>query len=863
MLRGRMTDPASSPVTLAFTDIEGSTHLWEAFPDAMQRAHTTHNEILVETFTEAGGAIHKDKGDGFIVLFTNPVAAVRAAASAQRRLGETVWPDDIGQVKVRMAINTGVVFPRDGDYYGPELNRTARLESIAHGGQIVVSETTRSLTAGLLDDLDFIDLGEHRLRGIDQIERVFQVQGEGLLDEFPPLRSVARGHQLPSFTTTFFGRDSERSEIVGLIREGARLVTLLGPGGIGKTRLAVEAARELEPGLSGRAYFADLAPLSSPDQVGVAIAEAVGVHPEGNADVLTLVADSISAPSLVVVDNFEHVVAGNAALGALISNTSELTILATSRQPLTLSGEQVYRLSPLDVSSNGRPSPAVELFYDRAAAHGVKLGEDDRPAVVSICKRLDGLPLAIELIAPRSRMMSAAELDQMLARSLNAMGTGAADMPERHRTIRNAIDWSLETLTDSPRSVFARLAALPAGATYPMLENVGVTDSSETLLDDLTTLVDNSLVNSVTGLPGGTRFRQLAPLREYGLELLRATDEYAATMDRLVDHYVAAAPEWGRRLQSDGRAEYELEADHANLLAALDWSVESRRVEEMARSQVEMWVYWFKGDRIAGAVDWVTRVRKTIRSASLDFLAGLLAFQTGDFDLAAEVMPAALHGFRNQGDTTGEALALTFGAVAVEDPAVGHQMLTEARQLANEVHSVVLVLISLFESSLDTQVGDLEAALRNRLEALEATERAGLPELIAWGKWNLGWTVMALGEAGRATQLWADTFDYMAGARYQEGVASTADGIALCELDAGRAGRAVQLLGAASATFERIGTVRWLEAAAMVEKASFELRRDLGDEAYEELYNEGHQLSFDQVIELTASSIEDLTSRPM
>lgn len=278
-----MTD-VSAPVSIVFTDIEGSTSLWETFPTAMQKAHARHNQILTETFTTSGGMIHKDKGDGFIVVFSNPVAAVRAAAEAQRGQGQVDWPTELGEIRVRMAIKTGVVEPRDGDFYRPEINRAARLEAIAHGGQILVSGTTRSLIVDHLPGLDLIDLGHHFLLGIDQPERVFQVGGDGLAVDFPALRSISRGHALPTFATTFVGRGSEQSEIVGLITDGARLVTLLGPGGIGKTRLAVEAARQLESTVAGRTYFADLAPLASADQVGAIVAEAVGVHIEGSAD---------------------------------------------------------------------------------------------------------------------------------------------------------------------------------------------------------------------------------------------------------------------------------------------------------------------------------------------------------------------------------------------------------------------------------------------------------------------------------------------------------------------------------------------------------------------------------------------------
>ena len=262
-----------------------------------------------------------------------------------------------------------------------------------------------------------------------------------------------------------------------------------------------------------------------------------------------------------------------------MARTPALTLVVTSRQPLGLRDESLYRLDPLDVSANGGSSAAVDLFYDRVAAQGVSIDDEDRPFVASICRRLDGLPLAIELVAPRARLVSIRELDEMLEQSLDALGSGGADLPERQRTIRNAIEWSLRDLTESQRQLFARLAALPGGATLKMLERICCADLEGSPLDNLATLVDTSLVNSVPGIAGGTRFRQLVPLREYGVELLRSSGGYGPAMDRLIDYYVEMAPVWGLSMQSDRSVDAMIMADQSNLVNAMRWSLESGRCD--------------------------------------------------------------------------------------------------------------------------------------------------------------------------------------------------------------------------------------------------------------------------------------------
>ena len=595
------------PITLLFSDIEGSTGLWDSNEEAMREAHAQHHRILTDTFNEFEGNVVKDTGDGFMVVFDDPTRGVEAAAAVQKELHSSQWPEGLDALKVRIGMSTGVVEHRGADFYGQDANRASRLESLGSGGQVLISESTRALVLSHLpDEIELRDLGLHLLKGMSREEKVFQLVISGVPDEFPALKSEStRGRPLPTFNSSFVGRSSEIDTISELVEGGTRVVTLLGPGGIGKTRLAVEAARRLEDDMAGGAFFADLAPVSTPEEVGPAFAEAVGIHPEGNADVYALVAEGISKTTLVVMDNFDHLIEAGPSVAEVVASSPDLSLITTSRTPLGISGERIYPIEPLDVASNGAPSPAVQLFFDRALSHGAHLDEADIPIVSSICRKVDALPLAIELVAARTRLLSVAEIEKMLEGSLDALGTGSADAPERHRTIRNTIEWSLQAVTEDQRTLFARLSALSAGATLTMLENVCGVGLEGSVLDDVAALVDNSLVKVETDLPGGTHFRQLALLREYGAEILKAAGETEPTLDRLIDYYVAAAPELRRGLETGPATEKELSVDYSNLATAMQRSLSIGRVDEIADVLMELWIYWFSGDRIATAIEWL------------------------------------------------------------------------------------------------------------------------------------------------------------------------------------------------------------------------------------------------------------------
>ncbi len=856
----------SGVLTLLFTDIEGSSRLWDDHRSDMAGALLRHNEILRSVIAEHNGFVVKDKGDGFFAAFLTPAAAVACALEVQRRLQGEAWPESI-DLKVRMGIHTGAVEAHDDDYHGPTVNQVARIEGLAHGGQVLLSETTVALLGGEIPDgARLEDLGSHTLKGIAQPARIHQLAHPDLPDDFPPLMSARpAGVPLPDFPTTFVGREDERRALAGyLTGNGTRLVTLLGPGGIGKTRLAVETAREVAPQLNAAGYFADLTSVQQAADVAGAIAAALGVHVEGAASPVELVAQRISDPSLLVLDNFEHVQEAQGIVGELMQAVDVLRIMATSRTPLHVRGEKIYRVDPLSLANgDGRTPAAVQLFYDRVADYGIELATSgpEADAVRSIVERLDGMPLAIELVAARTRVLSVTELDARLQQSMKVIGTGGAELPERQRTLRSTIDWSLGHVSESQRRLFRRLAALPSGGSLEVLESIAGSDLDEDVLDALQGLIDNSLVRAVTGQPGGTRYRQLVPIREYGVHLLREAGEEDMVMGRLVAYYVDSAEALGQRFEFSEDAKEELRTDHPNLLAAMRWSLDHDRAADLAEAFNHFWVYWFNADVGVTALRWLHAADTKVDTPYMDWLVGLFAFQQGDMGTVAERMTRAIEGFTELGDDRCLNRAKWFAGATLPDPVEGRRLLMEGKDyFSTDKDGISRFLPLLFLSINSVQQGEFAEVVELRQALLAFAERANYRVLIAWGRWNLALAYIAVDDFESAEPHARTALTMMVEDGYLEGTASAVDVIGIIEAQRGNFELALKAFGSAEIAFNKLQAHRWFESEMFMERVIAAAEEKLGPEPTRLLLEEGRATDLDEIVEWISRNSSDLAN---
>ena len=582
----------SGTVTLLFTDVEGSIRLWEADREAMAEASARHDRIVREQIEGAGGQVFKTVGEAFRAVFADPSAALAAAVAVQRAVGAEPWPPG-SPVRVRVALHSGVCVERDGDYFGPVVNRVARLLAAGHGGQVLVSGAAYGLLAGRLPGgIGLRDLGEHRLKDLGRAERVFQVTGPGLAEGFGPLRSLddpALRHNLPSQATSFVGRAAELAELRSLVAGGSRLVTITGPGGIGKSRLAVQVAAEALDGAGDGVWLVELAPVADPELVARTVAAVLGVREEPGRPMLDTLVEAVGDRYLLVVlDNAEHVLGAAAKLAdALMRSCPRACLLVTSREPLGISGEHVFRVPPLpvppaDLAAPGRLAAfeSVQLFAERAVLHrqGFAVDDANAAAVAAVCVRLDGIPLALELAAARLGSLSVPEISSRLDQRFRLLTGGSRTALPRHQTLRALIDWSYDLLNPEERMVLDRLSVFAGGWTLEAAE--AVTSAGDTgewqVLDHLAALVDKSLVQA-DETHGSTRYRLLETVRHYAAErlALRPGSELDETRAAHRDHYLALVETAGAHLRGPDEAVWldRLEAEFDNIRAALAFSV--------------------------------------------------------------------------------------------------------------------------------------------------------------------------------------------------------------------------------------------------------------------------------------------------
>jgi predicted ATPase/class 3 adenylate cyclase/DNA-binding SARP family transcriptional activator len=573
-------------VTFLFTDIEGSTRLWDEQPDAMLDALARHDHIVREAIEGHRGQVVKSMGDGMVAVFGGAADALGAAVAAQCAVSMEPW-EVTEPLRVRMGLHTGEAQPRQGDYVGPALNRAERIMSAGHGGQVLCSAATEALVRDALPEaVGLDDLGEHRLRGLSRPETIFQVRHPDLAGEFAPLRSLdAFGGNVPLPVSSFIGRQPELARVVAALGE-SRVVTLTGVGGVGKTRLALHAAGDVLGGFRDGAWWCELAPVRDRDGVAEAVAGVFAVTPRpGQTFQEALVEFLRHKELLLVLDNCEHLLESAAHLVTTLEwSCARLVVLATSREGLGVDGERILPTAPLaappadSTLETIAETDAVRLFVERAAAAAdFALSEENAAAVAQVCRRLDGVPLAIELAAARIPAMTAAELAQRLDRRFQVLAGGRRGAVERHQTLRAAIDWSYELLNEPERRLLARLTVFPSGCTLDAAEGVCGGDGIEPdiVFECLANLVARSLVIAEEHGPQ-TRYRLLETIRQYGEERLGKTEDTDTLRVRHARHYTAFVEHGFRQLDGREHASWvgHLNAERDNLHAAWSWAID-------------------------------------------------------------------------------------------------------------------------------------------------------------------------------------------------------------------------------------------------------------------------------------------------
>ena len=853
-------------LTFLFTDIEGSTKLVRELGDRFDSVLDRHHELLRETLLGSGGVEVATEGDAFFVVFPEATDAVTAAVKAQRALQAEEWGEGI-DVRVRMGMHTGTGKLVGDNYGGLDVHRAARISSAGYGAQVLLSGTTRALVASNLPaGTQIIDLGTHRLKDIEDPEALYQLCVDGLRRDFPPPKTLSTTvHNLPATLTKFVAREGVLKEVCELL-SSTRILTLTGPGGTGKTRLSLAVAESVVEDFPDGAFVIFLSAVEDEMLVASTIAHALGLREEGDLPIESVLRDHIADKKLLLIlDNFEQIIGAASVVSDLIAASPGSKALVTSRIPLHVAGEQEYPVPPMSLPDGAdlgsidvlTEFEALDLFVQRAKAvqPRFELTSENAPAVVEICRKLDGLPLAIELAVARLRLMTPQEMLKRLDAGLMALGGGARDLPARQQTLRGAISWSYDLLDDEQKRFFRAMGVFSGGFTLEAAEAV---IDEQSALESIEAMLDNSLLLRTETPMWTTRFRLLQTIREFAIECLEKTGEAQDLHRRHAGYFLSfveqRAPEFTVRLESLD----ETEMEYDNFRVALRWAIDSGNASVAMRLASAKWRFDQARSYLAEARRWLTEIvampgaaEPTVERGHALTALGSITYWQNDFAATRRYYEEALETFRGTDDVAGLQEALYnsgFLWLLERESTRATEVFEESRQLA--------------ERSGDVK-GQGNAAWGL---AMAAIQRRDLDEALVWGKacgkffdeigdlFGRGLANFVEFQVARFTGRYDDARHHLGlyatewGAGNAEGGASL-ELIAEVELLAGNYEKAVTLSGAGKRFRDEYGGGSPDALTELTDVKSI-VAQHIGAERAEALYQEGRRMEREEAMHL-------------
>ena len=857
MLR-RMSERPQGTVSFLFTDIEGSTRILRRVgPERYAELLGLHQDLIRAAVALHGGHVVDSQGDAFFVAFQRPRDAVATAVDALHALADHVWPEG-AEIRVRMAVHASDATLTADGYVGVGVHRAARICAAGHGGQILVSQTAHDLIADDMTSHAFIDLGEHRLKDLTSPQRLYQLAVADLPDHFPPLRTFdARPTNLPIQATPLVGRDRELAELVGLLRRpDVRCVTLTGPGGTGKTRLALAAAAELVDDVRDGVHFVSLAALSDASLVLSQVAAALGVNEGAGQDLHAYLA---TKDLLLVMDNLEQVVGAAPDLARLLVVAPRVRLLTTSREPLHVAAERVYPIPPLELPGSATAgnaaaiarSDAVAFFAERARAvqPSFEVTDGNAATIATICARLDGLPLALELAAARVGLLSPVAILARLDAPLKLLTGGHRDAPERHRALERTLAWSFELLHDEERRLFARLAVFAGGFTIDAAETVCGAD-----LETLGSLVDKSLVRR-----DGDRFTMLETIRGYALDVLARSGEEPVIRDRHASWFeTLAADAFAASMTRGAERADELERELDNLRAALDRLGDADPDPDRRLRMAGMlgW-FWHAHSHLAeGRARLALALagsggRGADRARALS-AGGALAGYSGDLAAGRPMFDEAIAIWRELGrerDLAQTLFDLGWSCFFVDELATGRQCMEESLAIGQTIDEPRLVnraqlgLLQFLVAS-----GELETVPSLGAEAIELSRALDDPWAEHFAHHYLADCALIEGDPATAAAHYARSLDAAARSGDRIETCFELQGVAMTSAGLGRHERALRIAGAADAQLRALGhqfsVAFW---TALLDRYLGEARAALGTDA-DAVWQAGLRLTFEAAV---------------